>query len=71
MSHVTRKTVFGDCEQVRLKLACSATETRQRLEFSAIASKGIILFRQRTTKALIRMRRCAFVVRIWHKQVFS
>ena len=27
MSHVTRKPVFGVCHQVRLKPACSATET--------------------------------------------
>ena len=26
MSHVTRKPVFGVYDQVRLKLACSATE---------------------------------------------
>ena len=37
------------------------------LEILAIASIGIILFRQRTTKALI----CAFVVCIWQKQIFS
>ena len=27
MSHVTRKPVFGVCDQLRLKLACSADET--------------------------------------------
>ena len=27
MSHLTRKPVFGVCDQVRLKPACSATET--------------------------------------------
>ena len=27
MSHVTRKPVLGSCDQVRLKPACSATET--------------------------------------------
>ena len=49
-----------------------------------LASRGIILSRQRTTKVLIRLRGCkvlirlrwwalicAFVVRIWHKQFFS
>ena len=40
---------------------------------SDIETRSIILSRQRTTKALIRLRRLisAFVVRIWHKQVFS
>ena len=59
MSHVTRKPVFGVCDQVRLKPAWSATETRYRLEISAIASIGIILSRQRITKALIRLHKCA------------
>ena len=31
MSHVTRKPIFGVCDQLRLKPACSATETSQRL----------------------------------------
>ena len=34
------------------------------LEISAIESRGIILSKERTTKALIRLRGCAFVVRI-------
>ena len=55
----TRKPVFGVCDQVRFKPACSATDTSQSLEISAIASRGIILSRQRTTKALIRLRGCA------------
>ena len=44
-----------------------------RVEILAIASRGIILSRQWTTKALIRLRRliCAFVVRIGHKRLFS
>ena len=65
MSHVTRKPVFGVCDQVRLKPACSAAETSKRLEISAIASRGIIISRQR------KQRRCSdaqadlrFVVRI-------
>ena len=28
MSHITRKPVFGVCDQVRLQLACSATEAK-------------------------------------------
>ena len=56
LSLVTRKPVFGVFDQATLKPACSASETSQGLEISAIASRGIILFRQRTTKALIRLR---------------
>ena len=59
MSHVTRKPIFGVCDQGRLKSACAATKARQRLEISDIETKGIILSRQWTTKALIRLRRCA------------
>ena len=58
MSLVTRKPVFGVCDQVRLKPVCSASETSYGLEISAIASRRIILSRQRTTKALIRLRGC-------------
>ena len=59
MSLVTRKSVFGVCDQVRLKPAYSATGTSQSLEILALASIGIILSRQRTTKVLIRLRGCA------------
>ena len=59
LSHVTRKPVFGGCNQVRHKLACTAKEARQRLEISTIKTRGIIPSRQRTTKALIRLRGCA------------
>ena len=52
--------------QVRLKLACSATEASRRLESFVTETRDITLSRQRTTKALI----CAFVVRIWHKTRF-
>ena len=55
VSHVTRKPVFGVCDQVRLKPVCSATVTSYGLEISAIASRGIRLSRQRTKKALIRL----------------
>ena len=40
MSLVTRKPVFGVCDQLRLKPACSATETSQRLEISNIETRG-------------------------------
>ena len=63
MSLVTRKPVFGVCDQVRYKPACAATEAtgRKRLEISDIETKGtcIILSRQQTTKVLIRLRECA------------
>ena len=36
-----------------------------------LKTRGIVLSRQRTTKALIRLRKCACWSRIWHKQVFS
>ena len=59
MSLVTRKPVFWVCDQARHKPACAATEASLSLEILAIASRGIVLSRQRTTKALIRLRRCA------------
>ena len=43
MSLVTRKPVFGVCDQGRLKPACAATEARQTLEISDIETRGIIL----------------------------
>ena len=49
------KPVFRVCDQVRLKPAFSATETSYGLDISTIVSRGIILSRQRTTKALIRL----------------
>ena len=59
MSHVTRKSVFGVCDMVRLKLACSASEARLSLEILDLAGIRIILSKQWTTKALIRLHRCA------------
>ena len=58
-SPVTRKPIFEVCDQMRLKPACLATVTSYRLEISDIASRGITLSRQQTTKALIRLRGCA------------
>ena len=43
----------------RHKPACAATEASWSLEISAIESIDIILSKQRTTKALIRLRECA------------
>ena len=59
MSHVTRKPVFGVCDQVRLKPACSATEASLSPDSSDIETRSIVLSRQRTTKVLIRLRECA------------
>ena len=63
MSHVMRKPVLGVCDQLTLKLACSAAEASWGLEISAIASRGIKLSRQRTTKALIRLCECSSAAR--------
>ena len=48
--------VSGVCDPGRFKLAYAATEARQRLEILNIETRGIILTKQRTTKALIRLR---------------
>ena len=52
MSHVMRKPVFGVCDQVRLKPACSATETSKSLEILDLTSIGIILFTVQVKKNL-------------------
>ena len=52
-----RKPVFVVFDQVRLKPVCSATETSYCLEILAIETRDRLI--------------CAFVVRIWQKQVFS
>ena len=59
MSLVMRKPVFGVCDQVRLKPACTASETGWNLEILDLERRGIILSRQRTTKALIKLCGCA------------
>ena len=46
MSLVTRKPLFRVSDQGRLKPACSATETSQRLEISDIETRDIILSRK-------------------------
>ena len=42
MSLITRRPVFGICDQVSHKPACAAKEARQRLEISDIETRGII-----------------------------
>ena len=66
----------GVSGQVRLKLACLATETSQSLESFNIASNGITLSRQRKINVLIRLRGCAgwsapLLFAYGIKQVFS
>ena len=57
LNDVTRKPVFGVCDQGRLEPVSAVTEARQRLKISGIETRGI-LSRQRTTKALIRLCEC-------------
>ena len=73
MSVVTRKHVFGVCDQGRLKQACSATETSQSLEISAVANYRYYTIQAANNKGAdqtARMHRliCSFVVRIWQKK---
>ena len=49
----------GVSDQDRLQPACSATEASMRLEILVTETRDITLPRQRTTKALIRLRGCA------------
>ena len=49
----------GVSDQARHKPACAATEASYSLEIWTIVSRDIILSKQRTTKALIRLRGCA------------
>ena len=54
LSHYHEKTCLRDLRPGKTQTAlCS-----QRLEISDIKTRDIILSRQRTTKALIRLRRC-------------
>ena len=76
LSLVTRKPVFGVCDQVRLKPACSVIEASKGHEIANIETRDIILSRQRTTKVLIRLRVCAglsaaLLFAYGEKQVFS
>ena len=64
----------GFSDQARHKPACSATEASESHEIANIETIDIILSRQRTTKALIRLRGSQtdlrLFVRIWHKAGF-
>ena len=53
------KTSSRVSDQVRLKLACSATVASMRLEILVKETRNITLSRQRTTKTLIISRGCA------------
>ena len=50
---------LGVSDQARRKLACAVTEASSILEISDIRSRDIILSKQRTIKALIRLHGCA------------
>ena len=58
MTLVLRKPVFVVFDQVRHKQACSASETSLSLEILDIASRGILLSKQQTAKALMRLHGC-------------
>ena len=63
----------GVSDQVRLKLACSATEASMRLEILLTETRDITLGSEnKGADQTARMRRliCAFVVCIWHKTRF-
>ena len=55
----------GGCDQVRHKPACSATETTYRLDIWDIETRGIILSRQGTTKALMLFAYCIRHIFSW------
>ena len=73
-----RKLVFGgvrQCNQERLKPACSVTEVSYSLEILGIANYMCCTIKAANNKGTdqtVRMRRliCAFVVRKWHKTGF-
>ena len=52
------KPVFRVCDQGRLKPDCTVRKTRYKGGISDIETRVIILSRQQTTKALIRLSRC-------------
>ena len=65
---------LGFCNQLRLKLACSATGASQKLDILDIETKSIIqAANNKGADKTARMHRliCAFAVRICHKQVSS
>ena len=52
------KPAFGICDKVRLKPACSATETSLSFEILDMENTGFTLSRKWTIMALIRLRGC-------------
>ena len=58
ISLVMKNPVFGVFDKVGLKLSSSATENSYTLEILDLASIGIILSEQQTTKALISLHWC-------------
>ena len=54
-----RKLVLEVSDKVRLKPACSATETSQKIKIALVASLEMILSNKGITKALIRLSKCA------------
>ena len=75
LSIVTRKPVFGVCNQVKLKPACAATEASRGLKFQMWKLEVLYYLGSEKLGAdqIVWMRRliCTFVVCIWHQQVFS
>ena len=59
MGREERKHVLFFFDKVRLKPACSAAETSEKLEISLVASLDMILFNKRIKKVLIRLHMCA------------
>ena len=55
----SRENVYSGFAQVRFKPALLATEASYNLEVLDIAGIHVILSKKRTTKVLIRLRRCA------------
>ena len=58
MSHNTRNLSSRVCNQIRLNLACSATEASKNFRIVDITSIDIIFSRRWTTKTLISLRGC-------------
>ena len=57
------KPVFEVFDKERLKPVSSATETSKKMEISPVAILDIRVSKKRTTKELISLHECAFVVR--------
>ena len=71
MSLVTQKGVFVNFRPGKTHTSLLSYRDSWSLEILDIEIRGIILSKQRITKALMHRLICAFVVRMWQKQVFS